>query len=160
MNIPRILARVACALGVALMPARAQHPDRPKAEAPHHVREAARAEGVARRLKLSEAQRKAIQAIRARHGDSLKADRQAAREARRDLREASRDPRTSLEHLRAFHEAAAQRQFELLLARRAMRAEVQAVLTPEQREEAARLRGVAEGRMKARREGRWGRKAQ
>ena len=114
---------------------------------------------MARRLKLSEAQKSSIKAIRDRHADSLKTGRQGAREARRAFHEASRDAATPVERLRSLHQVMAQRQLELVLARRTMRDEVRALLTAEQREEAARLRGVAEGRMKARREARQGRGA-
>jgi Spy/CpxP family protein refolding chaperone len=41
-------------------------------------------------------------------------------------------------------------QFEAMLERRAMRNEVRAVLTPEQREQAARMEGRMQGRMQGR----------
>jgi Spy/CpxP family protein refolding chaperone len=152
MNPIQIVVRVLFVMGAALAPAAAQQPDHPKTDAPRHVRDAARAEGVARRLKLTETQRAAIKEIRARHGEALKAHRLTLREARRTYREAARDPKATIDQLRPLHEAMARRQFELMADRRAQREEIRALLTPEQREEAAHLRGAAQERLRERRE--------
>ncbi len=137
MNPVRILIQSALVLGVSLAPALAQPTPPP---APGAAPEAAKAEGVVRRLKLTEAQRASLQAVRQRHAEALRGGRQALRQARHAFREALRNPDTPVEQLRPLHQALAQRQFELIAERRTMRGEMRALLTPEQREEAARLR--------------------
>jgi len=109
-----------------------------------------RREAVARALNLTEAQKTTIQGIRDKHQRELVARRETARQAGTALRTALQDPSTPEAQLRALHDKAAAARFEMMLARRSVHQEVQAVLTPEQREKAAELRGMARARMQQR----------
>lgn len=109
-----------------------------------------RREAVARALNLSDAQKTTIRGIRDKHRPDLMARREAARQAQVALRTALQDPATPEAQLRALHDKAAAARFEMMLVRRSVHQEVQAVLTPEQREKAAELRGMARARMQQR----------
>lgn len=109
-----------------------------------------RAEAIARALKLTEAQKTTIQGIRDKHRPDLAARRAAARQAQSALRTALQDPATPEAQLRSLHDQAAAARFEMMLVRRSVHQEVQAVLTPEQREKAAELRGMARARLQER----------
>jgi len=105
---------------------------------------------MARALHLTADQQAAIQAIRDKHKPELVAHRQAAREAGTALRTALRDPLMPEDRLRALHEKASSARFDLLLARRALRRDVEATLTPEQIARAAELRGLVRARRRER----------
>lgn len=106
----------------------------------------------AARLGLSDAQKASCQAILEKHRAALAQKRQSAGEARRAFREAFGKSETAPDTLRQLHRTMADQEFEQQLERRALRQELRAVLTPEQREKAAFM----EGRMEARRWGRGG----
>ncbi|WP_243304313.1 Spy/CpxP family protein refolding chaperone [Geothrix oryzisoli] len=105
---------------------------------------------LARALNLTEAQRTSIQAIREKHRPDLLAHREAMRQARAALRTALQDPATPEARLRTLHDQASSARFDLLLAARAARQEVQSVLTPEQRARAAEMRATAQVRRRER----------
>jgi len=109
------------------------------------------AERIARDLGLTEAQQASIHAIRGRHRPDLLLRRDAVRQSRLAFRTAQRDGALPEARLRSLYEQAAAARLEWLLARRSVRQEVQAVLTPQQRERAAELRGMARARSRPRR---------
>ena len=96
-------------------------------------------------LKLTDAQKASFKAIFAKHKDSLKAKGQAIREARKAYREALEKPDTPQDALKTMNRSLADLKFERRMEARAMRQELRAVLTPEQREKAARMEGRMEG---------------
>ena len=148
MNLPSTLTRIALTLGLGLAPVLAQQPDKPPAPRPG---KAHRGEGMHQRLKLTEAQKKVVEDIRAKHGEAMKAKVQAAQDARKAFHEALAKPDTTPDQLRNLHQTAADAQFEVMLASRELRKEIHAQLTPEQREEAARMDGFRMGRKGGRR---------
>lgn len=110
-----------------------------------------RVERLARALNLTDAQKTAIRSIRDKHQPEMAQRREAARQAQVALQAALRDAATPEAQLRALHDKASAARFDMMLARRAIHQEVQAVLTPEQREKAAELRGMARERMRGHR---------
>jgi Spy/CpxP family protein refolding chaperone len=141
LNILPTLTTVALTLGLGLMPASAQ--DAP-APSPRHPEAHSR---MGRRLNLTEAQKTSLKAVRDKHQDGLAVRRKAAFEARAALVKAMRSPDSKPEDLKTLHRTAADLAFELRMDQRAMRLECRAILTPEQREESARMRGRMEGMM-------------
>jgi protein CpxP len=111
---------------------------------------------VALALNLTEAQKTSLKALREKHEAALTAKREALRDAQGALRKALQDPAASEAQLRPLHERASAARFELLLAARSLRLERRAILTPEQREKAAELRGAVQAHRQERRY-RWGR---
>jgi Spy/CpxP family protein refolding chaperone len=111
-----------------------------------------RRERISRALNLTEAQKTSLRTIREKHRPVLILRRDAVAHARIDLRTALQETAMPDPQLRALYDKAAAARFDLILARRAVRREVQAVLTPEQRARAAELRGLArtwpQGRMR------------
>jgi len=97
-------------------------------------------------LHLTEAQKASIKELRARHKDGLEARRKAMETAWTAFREAERKPETKPEELKALHRTASDLAFDLKLEHKALRKEVGALLTPEQREKAAYLLGRMEAR--------------
>jgi Spy/CpxP family protein refolding chaperone len=108
------------------------------------------AEKVARALNLTEAQKASIQSIREKHRPDLVLRRDAIQQAQAAWRAAVQDAATPEAQLRALHDKASAARFEMMLARRSVHQEVQAVLTPEQRVKAAEMRGMAQARMRER----------
>jgi Spy/CpxP family protein refolding chaperone len=104
-----------------------------------------RQERLAAILRLSPEQKTALKGIREQHRAGLEAKGAAARDGARAFREALRGE-TEPAKLKALHAAMADAEFEVMLARRAERKEIKALLTPEQRERAAFLEGMREGR--------------
>jgi Spy/CpxP family protein refolding chaperone len=98
-----------------------------------------RAERMGRHLQLTETQKASILAIRDKHRSDLVQRRDAVRHAQIDLRSALQDPSTPEARLRALYDKASAARFDMILARRSVRMEVQAVLTPEQRAKAMAL---------------------
>ena len=107
------------------------------------------AERLGRFLKLTDAQKASIKAIRDRHKAELTQDRTTEQSARVALRTAMKDGAATPAQLRPLFDKAAAARFDLLMAQRATHQEVLAVLSPEQREKAAELRGRMEGRREA-----------
>lgn len=93
------------------------------------------------RLGLDQAQKDKLKAIREHHRPALRSKRDAARDARRSLAEAMRNPQTPQADLKRLFDQAADRRFDLMMEMRSLRAEVRDVLTPEQRERAAEWHG-------------------
>ena len=118
------------------------------AQPPFH--QGPRLEKLARALDLTEAQKASIQAIREKHRPDLTLHLDTAHQAHAALRAALQDAATPEARLRALHDTASAAQFELMLARRSVQQEVQAMLTPEQRLKAAELRSAAQARMRER----------
>jgi len=102
---------------------------------------------LAERLQLTAAQQASWKEIRGRHQEALAAKAKAAGAARRAWFEALRKPETGADTLKALHRSMADLDLERTLERRSLRQELLAVLTPAQREQAARLEGRMEGRM-------------
>lgn len=102
-----------------------------------------RAERAGRALNLTEAQKTSIKAIRDKHHPGLALRRDAASQAQTALQAALQDPAASEDQLRVLHGKASAARFDLMLAQRSLRQEVQAVLTPEQRAKAADMHALA-----------------
>jgi len=109
-----------------------------------------RAERIARALNLTEAQKASLRSIREKHRQELLARRDAVQQAQAALRTALRDAATPDAQLRALNDRASTARFEAMLARRSVRQEVQAVLTPDQRIKAAEWRDAAQERLRER----------
>jgi Spy/CpxP family protein refolding chaperone len=138
-------------LGLALaLPAMAQTPatPAPQAQAPMQpMQQQGRSWDkmmgrMAEKLNLTDAQKASCKDIVAKHKDSLKAKGQAARGA---FFEAVQKPETTPDTLKALNRTAADTRIEALLEGRAMRQELRAVLTPDQREKAAYIMGRRAG---------------
>jgi Spy/CpxP family protein refolding chaperone len=91
-------------------------------------------------LALSPDQMKAARAVLDRHRATTAARHRAVAQKEEALRAALEDPATSETRLRALHGEAAEAEYQSLLDRRAMVQELDALLTPEQRAKAARIR--------------------
>ena len=130
----------ALALGTGSLPAMAQAAPAPQM-ASHDWTEGRLAE----RLKLTDAQKASIREITTNHQAALAAKGKAAREARQAFFEALDKPGSSPDSLKALHRSMTDLGFEQLMEARAMRLETRAVLTPDQRELAARMEGRKEG---------------
>ncbi|MBI3132254.1 MAG: Spy/CpxP family protein refolding chaperone [Acidobacteria bacterium] len=122
----------------AALPAQAQE-GRGRWDGP---RQAGRGERFARALQLTADQQNQIRALRASHRDAIAPLRASARAARAALAQALQDPATAEATLRDLHQKASEAHFQLLLAGRANRVQVRALLTPEQREKASVLRAT------------------
>jgi len=96
-------------------------------------------------LDLSPDQQARLRALRATQREALAPKLAVQREARRALAQELRAPDATEARIRALHARAAEAHLEVLLARRADRAALKAVLTPAQQEKAAALR-AARGR--------------
>ena len=116
-------------------------------------REGPRAERIAQALHLTDAQKASIQALRQKHQAGLLHGREVVRQARQALRSALQDAATPEAQLRTLYDQAAAARLDLLLARRTLQKETQALLTPEQRLKAAELRGFAQGQLRERMRG-------
>lgn len=92
------------------------------------------------RLGLDEAQRSQIQAILARHRDTLHAQREAFEARRQALREALGDPTRTAAELESLLAAEAAAHRDQVLAAHAVLREAAQVLRPDQRQAAARLK--------------------
>jgi len=143
--LPAVFA-VACILGAGVPPAMGEASPAPApAQAPLAGRGQGLLERMAERLQLTDAQRASCKEILARHQDALAAKGQAARAARAAWFEALRQPGTPAETLKALHRTQSDLEFERLMEGRTLRQELHAVLTPAQREQAARMEGRREG---------------
>lgn len=99
-----------------------------------------RQERSARILGLTEPQRTAIQALQQKQRPALMARLEAAQLARQALAAALRDPEAKEAAIRTLYEKASAARYEAMMAKRTLQLEVGALLTPEQRMKAARLR--------------------
>jgi Spy/CpxP family protein refolding chaperone len=108
------------------------------------------AERMAAQLKLTDAQKAGFQAILAKHKDSLASKGKAAKDASKAFFEALRKPETSPDSLKALNRSMSDLRFDQMMEHRAMRQEIRALLTPDQREQAARMEGRMEGMRLAR----------
>ena len=106
---------------------------------------------MADQLKLTESQKTQIQAIQARHMETTKAKAQAAAEAHKAFRDAMQNPDTPPTQLKTLNQARSDLAFELMLDRRALRNEIRALLTPDQRIELDKLQAYHRGRKQGRR---------
>ena len=88
-------------------------------------------------LALTPDQKTRFDAVMAAHKAPLETKRKAS----------MKEPETKAEDLKTLHRAAADADLDMLLEHRSQRQEIRALLTPEQREKAARLEGRMEGRM-------------
>ncbi len=107
-------------------------------------------ERIDRALNLTETQRTSIRTIHDKHRPDLILQRDAVKHARIDLRTALQDTATPEARLRALYDKASAARFDMILARRSIRLEVGAVLTPEQRAQAAEMRCHARRRLRER----------
>ncbi len=107
-----------------------------------------RGQRFAKALQLTADQQTKLQALRASHRAATAPKHQAAQEARTALAKAMEDPATPEATLRDLHQRASEAQFQILLAGRANRAQVRALLTPEQREKASVLLATHRERMR------------
>jgi Spy/CpxP family protein refolding chaperone len=107
---------------------------------------------MAKHLNLSDQQKTQMKEIHQKHREGIQTRQKAAMEAREALRKSAQDPAASTDTLRKLHQAAADRQFDLMLERRSVKLETRALMTPEQRAEADRLRSFAEERRQFRME--------
>jgi len=141
------LALAALALGIVTLAAFAQTPQ-PAPQATQTRGEGFRGkmeDRMDRALRLTDAQKASVKEIRAKHRAAVDAKMHAAKDARKAFGEAMHKPETKPEDLKTLHAAMASADFDLLMERRAQRQEIKAILTPEQRERAARLEGRMEG---------------
>jgi Spy/CpxP family protein refolding chaperone len=139
----------ALALGSSLLPAMAQGAPAPApgckmCPGPEGRRDMMM-KRMADKLQLTEAQRASCKAVIEKHKGSLKAKGMAAREARKAFFEAMKKPDTAPDTLKALNRAQADTRLEATLERRALRQELRAILTPEQREKAAFMMGQRMG---------------
>ena len=135
-----LLSTLALTLGLGFLPALAQATPAPPPPA-HRM---------GPRLQLTEAQKAGIRDLRLKHRERIAAAQKTAQEARKAFAEAARKPETAKADLQVLHRALADQAFELRMAQRALRLEIRALLTPEQREQAARMEGRMEARMHSR----------
>lgn len=144
------------ALLLALPAAALAAPSAPEAQqarpAPQTLQERQdrRLEHMADFLKLSVDQKASIKAIHERNREAGKSRHEAARNAAKAFREASEDPKVNTDQLRRLHQAMADARFEAMAAQRTMRLEVRNLLSPEQREKAATLKGMGMERRRER----------
>ena len=117
-------------------------PPGPPPELPHMLagRAAMRAGFMAKQLGLSGEQKTAMKAIGQKHKDEMKAKHQAQREARKAFQAVMADPNAKAADIQAAHQVLSQRSLDTALAGHALRAEMRAVLTPEQQAKAGQLR--------------------
>jgi Spy/CpxP family protein refolding chaperone len=145
MNRTLLTAALVIALPVAAFAApRGTEDPQAKPSAPPAMQERMqhRMERAAEFLKLTDAQKASIKAIHEKNQDGAKTRREAAQAAGKAFREAAQDPKVSTDQLRRLHQAAADARFDALSTHRAMMLEIRNLLTPEQREKAATLRGM------------------
>lgn len=137
----RTLPATLLALSALILPLRGGDPPASAATPPARPRQAR----VAQTLGLTPDQQQRIQAIRAAHRTAAQAARSALREARRAFHQALRHPDTPDAQLRSLHQSLAEQELAVILTRRHLRQEIRQVLSPEQREQAAELRGRMQG---------------
>lgn len=95
---------------------------------------------MAKQLNLSGEQKTAMKAIGQKHKDEMKAKHMAQRDARQAFQAVMADPNAKVADIQAAHQVLSQRTLDTALAGHALRAELRAVLTPEQQAKADQLR--------------------
>ncbi len=117
-------------------------PPGPPQELPHLLagKAAMRAGFMAKQLNLSDDQKAAMKAIGQKHKDEMKAKHLAQRDARKAFQAVMADPNAKTADIQAAHQVLSQRTLDTALAGHALRAEMRAVLTPEQQAKADKLR--------------------
>ena len=117
-------------------------PPGPPQDFPHRLAgKAARHAGfMAQQLNLSDDQKAAMKAIGQKHKDDMKAKHQAQREARKAFQSVMADPNSKAADIQAAHQTLSQRSLDIALAGHALRAEMRAVLTPEQQAKSDQMR--------------------
>ena len=145
----KLIAPALLILGLCALPGYSQ--DAPKERPRKGEFEEKMQAHMAKALNLTEAQKTAMKDIRAKHKAALEAKRAAAETARKAFMEAVKKPETPADALKPLHRTQADANLDLLLEHRAMRIEMAALLTPEQKLKAARLEGRMEGMMAGRR---------
>ena len=136
-----MMTRLTLVLGLGLVPLAAQSYSDPGAGS----RQGRMMNRMADFLKLTGDQKAQIQAIQARHSESVKSKIQAAIEAHKAFRNAVRNPEATPAQLKPLYQAQSDMDFELMLDRRAMHNEIRAILTPEQRAEMDKLQAFRQG---------------
>ncbi len=128
-------------LAAALMAQQAPPPG-PPPELPGMLagRAAMRTGFLAKKLNLSADQKAAMKAIGQQHKDEMKAKHLAQRDARQAFQAVMADPNSKTADIQAAHQALSQSSLDLALASHSLRAEMRAVLTPEQQAQADKLR--------------------
>jgi periplasmic protein CpxP/Spy len=134
--------RIALLLSLPLLPLAAQQASTPAPQMQEVAKQ--RREAIAQRmvdkLQLSQSQQDQIKAIREKHGDALKSQRESLKQAHEALKQATQDPKVDQTQLHELYVKASEQRFKSLMAHRAMRQEIDAILTPEQREKAKTMR--------------------
>ena len=118
---------------------------------------------MAKLLDLSPEQQGQMKAIREKHQGALKADHEAARAQSQAFHAAMEDSKADPAQLRQAYDQMNAARFQALLEGRAMRAEMRAILTPDQQAKADAMKAQFRERMKARSEARraaWRQRAQ
>lgn len=105
---------------------------------------------MASQLNLTDDQKAAMKAIGQKHKDELKAMRQAQQDARKAFQSVMADPNAKAADIQSAHQTLSQRGLDLALAGHALRAEMRAVLTPEQQATADKLRAEFRARREER----------
>ena len=95
---------------------------------------------MAKQLNLTADQKAAMKAIGQKHKDEMKAKHAAQRDARKAFQSVMADPNTKAADIQAAHQTLSQSSLDMALAGHALRAEMRAVLTPEQQAKADQLR--------------------
>ena len=93
-----------------------------------------------RGLDLTEAQKADLKVLAAKHREASKGKHEAVVTAMKAFHTAMMDPAMSVDQLKVLHEKASQAQFEMALGQRVMMQESMALLTPEQKAKAEKLR--------------------
>ena len=151
----RILLASALALSLTAQQPPPPGPQGPQGRRPAMARVARAGERMAfmaHHLKLNPQQRTQMKEIHQKHREAIQAKQKTATAAREAFRKAAQDPAGSPDQLKTLHQAAADRQFEVLMEHRAVKLEARALLTPEQKAEADRLRALGEERRQFRME--------
>lgn len=94
----------------------------------------------AKQLNLTEDQKSAMKAIGQKHKDEMKAKHQALREARQAFQSVMANPASKDTDIQTAYQSLSQRGLDTALAAHALRAELRAVLTPDQQAKADQLR--------------------
>ncbi len=96
-------------------------------------------------LKLTDAQKEQIKALREKAKADMDVKAQAAKEAHLAFREANRNQATPIDTLKALHQKSADARFALIQARRDLHAAIGNLLTPEQKAQWEAKRGDRKG---------------
>ncbi len=99
-----------------------------------------RAGFMAKQLNLNDEQKAAMKAIGQKHKDEMKAKHLAQQDARKAFQAVMEDPNAKAADIQAAHQVLSQRTLDTALAGHALRAEMRAVLTPDQQAKADQLR--------------------